>query len=456
MPGVISTSIAIERGDPDERPTTSSVEGAAFLFAARLRRGHRRAPRRSSPADGHVRAASSSCARTRSPAGGSRRSSTAPSIATGSRGRPSPWTTTSGAARTAPPRPATGVAHPDAQGLRVPRRRHRGGGTRARPGARPRAGVDRRRPARPAAGGRSSPHRASIGRSTRSGPSSSRRLVTGARDALAAARDTGQTAYVTVVQNWGEPGRRPDEPPVPGPVRPAPDPASHRRGAGRRRAVRHPRGRVPVLPARARGGPAPGPARLGGRRQRRLRAVRLALPVRDLGRAAPPRRGLRPGGRPATSGRPPRPCARCSASSPAPSMVRPTTSSSIPRRCRSRSTAPITGTGRSTPACARSPGSSWEPACRSTPSRPRMPWRNCSAAPDPEGGGVGLMHARPARGGRHTGGACLVLCPASVRCPSTMLRAPTRRTEPTWPSTDPLDLRDPLGRSVEPTGAGVP
>jgi lipoyl(octanoyl) transferase len=33
MPGVISTSIAIERGDADERPTTSSVEGAAFLFA---------------------------------------------------------------------------------------------------------------------------------------------------------------------------------------------------------------------------------------------------------------------------------------------------------------------------------------------------------------------------------------------------------------------------------------
>jgi lipoate-protein ligase B len=33
MPGVVSTSIAIERGDPDEPPTTSSVEGAAFLFA---------------------------------------------------------------------------------------------------------------------------------------------------------------------------------------------------------------------------------------------------------------------------------------------------------------------------------------------------------------------------------------------------------------------------------------
>lgn len=33
MPGVVSTSIAIERGDPDTRPSTSSVEGAAWLFA---------------------------------------------------------------------------------------------------------------------------------------------------------------------------------------------------------------------------------------------------------------------------------------------------------------------------------------------------------------------------------------------------------------------------------------
>jgi lipoyl(octanoyl) transferase len=33
MPGVASTSIAIERGDREARPSTSSVEGAAFLFA---------------------------------------------------------------------------------------------------------------------------------------------------------------------------------------------------------------------------------------------------------------------------------------------------------------------------------------------------------------------------------------------------------------------------------------
>jgi lipoyl(octanoyl) transferase len=33
MPGVVSTSIARERGDLDQRPSTSSVEGAAWLFA---------------------------------------------------------------------------------------------------------------------------------------------------------------------------------------------------------------------------------------------------------------------------------------------------------------------------------------------------------------------------------------------------------------------------------------
>jgi hypothetical protein len=36
MPGVVSTSIAIERGDPDQRPSTASVEGAAWLFAQAL------------------------------------------------------------------------------------------------------------------------------------------------------------------------------------------------------------------------------------------------------------------------------------------------------------------------------------------------------------------------------------------------------------------------------------
>ena len=33
MPGAISTSIARERGDLDERPSTATVEGAAWIFA---------------------------------------------------------------------------------------------------------------------------------------------------------------------------------------------------------------------------------------------------------------------------------------------------------------------------------------------------------------------------------------------------------------------------------------
>jgi lipoyl(octanoyl) transferase len=36
MPDVISTSIAVERGDPETRPSTASVEGAAWLFARAL------------------------------------------------------------------------------------------------------------------------------------------------------------------------------------------------------------------------------------------------------------------------------------------------------------------------------------------------------------------------------------------------------------------------------------
>ena len=96
-----------------------------------------------------------------------------------------------------------------------------------------------------AAGGRSSRRRASIGRSTPSGPTSSRDLLAGCRDAIADARAAGTTDYLQVVQNWGAPGRRADEPPLPRPLRPAPGAASRRGGAGRRRAVRDPRGECP-------------------------------------------------------------------------------------------------------------------------------------------------------------------------------------------------------------------
>ena len=66
---------------------------------------------------------------------------------------------------------------------------------------------------------------------------------------------------------------------------------------------------------------------------RGVRAVRVALAVRGLGRAAPPRGGLRAGRATPTSPRRPRRCARCSAGWPG-STARPTTSSSIPRRSR--------------------------------------------------------------------------------------------------------------------------
>lgn len=36
MPGVVSTSIALERGDREQQPSTASVEGAAWLFARAL------------------------------------------------------------------------------------------------------------------------------------------------------------------------------------------------------------------------------------------------------------------------------------------------------------------------------------------------------------------------------------------------------------------------------------
>ena len=52
----------------------------------------------------------------------------------------------------------------------------------------------------------------------------------------------------------GRAGRRPHESPLHRPLRPAPDPPPHRGGDGRRGALRHPRGRLPLVPPRARRG----------------------------------------------------------------------------------------------------------------------------------------------------------------------------------------------------------
>ena len=297
-----------------------------------------------------------------------------------------------------PPGRATAIRHPDAQGLRVPRRRHRRGRPRARRGARP--GRARAGARDAAAGGRSSRRPASTGRSTPSATRSSRASSASARDAIAEARGGRPDRLPPGRPELGRAGRRADQPPVPRPVRPAPDPAPDRRGAGRRGALRHPRGRVPVLPPRPRRGRAARTACVWrGRRTRRVRAVRLALAVRGLDRAAPPRGGLRRAPTDADVARHrrgappgPRPARRRA------STARRTTSSSTRRRCASRSTRRTTGTGRSTRGCARSPASSWGPACRSTRSRRRTRSRSCSgrAGARPGCRGTGLMTgARP-------------------------------------------------------------
>ena len=181
--------------------------------------------------------------------------------------------------------PGDGIRIADAQGVRVQRRRHRGGGARARRAGRP--GRRSRTRAPPARGARSSRRPASTGRSTRSAAPSSRGCSPRVpRPDRRGARRADQTAAPPGRPELGRAGGRPDEPPVLRPLRPAADPAPDRGGAGRRGAVPHPRGRVPVLPARARGGPAPGPPAVRGRSRGRLRPVRVALAVRGVGRPA--------------------------------------------------------------------------------------------------------------------------------------------------------------------------
>ena len=162
MPGVTSTSIARELGDTGAAPTTSSVERAGRHLRHGLRRRAGRPP--GGVLSGWPPACSSS-ARTPSPAGGWPRSSTAPSTATGSRAPPSRSTTVSSAAPTAPPRTATGSASGCSRTSRS---------TSWAPVTTPGSSIAAsarsrwRRPARPAAGGRSSRRPKSTGRSMRS------------------------------------------------------------------------------------------------------------------------------------------------------------------------------------------------------------------------------------------------------------------------------------------------
>ena len=380
MPGVASTSIARELGRTDAPRRPRPSKRAARIFAPAFAARHRRAPRvrsRTDAIDGErpVRAP-------QGPDHGlvgrhDRRSGVPPrSVRPGGRAGRRPTVRLRQLRRTRATASARGCSRTSRSTSSAPTARHASStGPRPRPGLAGAGAGDRH-----LADGHRAARRASAAPRGRHA-SSSRRSSTGARDALADAARRPPDRVPHGRPELGRPGRRADEPPVPRPVRPAADPAPDRRGAGRCRAVRDPRGGVPVLPARPRGVAPPGPARLGGPRQRRLRAVRLALAVRDLDRAAPPRRRLRAGDERRHQGH-----RRGAAPGPRQarrerSTGRRTTSSCTRRRCASRSTARTTGTGRSTRGCARSPASSWEPGCRSTPSRRRTRSRNCSAAP---------------------------------------------------------------------------
>ena len=122
-------------------------------------------------------------------------------------------------------------------------------------------------------------------------------LVGSARDALAEARATGQTDYLQVVQNWGaQAGARTnhlcldlyDLPQIPHRI-------AEELGGAARFVIRE--GECPFCRLVRDEIAAAGPARLGGRRERGVRPVRVALAVRGLDRAAPPRGRLRPGDR---------------------------------------------------------------------------------------------------------------------------------------------------------------
>ena len=432
MPGVTSTSIARElrrcrRHADDGLGGARRRASSPTAFAAAL----------GAPLDGVLSAwppASSSCARTRSPAGGSRRSSTAPSTATGSRAPPSRSTTACSAARTARPRTATASASGCSRTSRSTssgtdddaRELDRGLGQVALAQARA-TGSWRTIVAPP---GEHRPLHAvgneMIEALVGGGPRRARRGARGRPDRLPPGRP-----------ELGRPGGRPDEPPVPRPVRPAPGPAPDRRGDGRRGPLRDPRRGVPVLPARPRRDRG---ARTGssGRTTTSVAfaPVRLALAVRGLDRAASPRGRLRAGHRRRTWPPPPRRSARSSPGWRRASTDRRTTSSSTRRRCASRSTRPTTGTGRSTRACARSPGWSSGPACRSTRSRPRTRSRSSSARSGGQRGRHGLSCVRPGTDRASHGGRSAVFGPTSARRPLTALRD-SSRSEYLWSPIPP-------------------
>ena len=203
MPEVVSTSIARELGGRPTPPATERGTGGRHLRAGRSptgwapgcvasRRRRRRAPDAWRPA-------SSSCARTRSPAGGSRRSSTAPSIATGSRCAAEPVNDGGH---------CQNCAEPPGDGVRVRTLKDFafhvvGTDADARELDASLVQVALSQASPPGAGGRPSRRRASTGRSTPSAPTRSPGCSTACRTAIRDAKKAGQTEYLQVVQNWG-------------------------------------------------------------------------------------------------------------------------------------------------------------------------------------------------------------------------------------------------------------
>ena len=202
-------------------------------------------------------------------------------------------------------------------------------------------------------------------------------MLARARDVARGRRDREKTEYLQVVQNYGrQAGALTDHlcfdfydlPQIPHRI-------GEELGGAARYVIRE--GDLPVLSAGRDEVADPRPARVRGLGERLLRAVRVALAVRAVGRAAPPRRRLRHGHRRAAGQR-----RRDAAERPEllvdARRTRRTTSSCTRRRCTSASTRRTTGTGRSTRACARSPASSSARACPSTRFRPRRRRASCS------------------------------------------------------------------------------
>ena len=405
-------------------PTTASVERAARHLR---RRPRRRSSARRWPGSDAWRPASSSCARTRSPAGGSRPSSIVPSIATVSRAPPSPSTTTSSAAPTARRPRATGSASgcsrtspSTSSGPATTRASSTAGSARSRSPRRARRG----------AGGRSSRRRGEHRPLHAVGNEMIEALVGRRPEALAEARATGPDRLPPGRPELGRAGRRADQPPVPRPVRPAPDPAPDRRGDRWRGAVRDPRGRVPVLPARPRRDRA-GRTRLVWEDDASVAFAPYAsrspfevwiVPRRheaDFGRATAIRRrgdvrGAPPGPRPA-GGQPRRPA------------LQPRPAHGAAARA-GRRDLPLALGDPPAPARDRRPRAR-DRVCRSTRSRPRTPSRSCSVGPSSTR--TARVDARSARCGRGVTRGEVRRLWADERAPPVRLRLvihPARRT----------------------------